>query len=246
MSHSWTSSSSQCQVTSSRNAFHWRLWRRHKILTLLTRGCCYCCCLRRDSPETKAKAGGGCCSLHLYIYEASPIAVTLLLLLLVSGWEFNGSLKGCLQEHKCHSQTTLLPPKWSLVAAKYYDGRTTAAARQDGSSLRGLRSLHWISMYYCSNSTRVPNSVNKSFLWWIRTFRRFYSMFTWLMYVWSHGLRMPREEVVFTTLPDFHSLSRISRYGRSIFCLPHQPNFSESLGVLSPCLKQKEITSKLD
>ena len=59
MSHSWTSSSSQCQVTSSRNAFHWRLWRRHKILTLLTRGCCYCCCLRRDSPETKAKAGGG-------------------------------------------------------------------------------------------------------------------------------------------------------------------------------------------
>ena len=237
MSHSWTSSSSQCQVTSSRNAFHWRLWRRHKILTLLTRGCCYCCCLRRDSPETKAKAGGGVMAAAAAAAAASTCTYTRLALLpwrcccyrIVSGWEFNGSLKGCLQEHKCHSQTTLLPPKWSLVAAKYYDGRTTAAARQDGSSHRGLRSLHWISMYYCSNSTRVPNSVNKSFLWWIRTFRRFYSLFTWLMYVWSHGLRMPREEIVFTARPKIHSQSQTFRYGRSIFCLPHRHNFSESL-----------------
>ena len=137
MSHSWTSSSSQCQVTSSRNAFHWRLWRHHKILTLLTRGCC--CCLRRDSPETKAKAGGGVMAAPAAAAAASTCTYTRLALLpwrcyrTVSGWEFNGSLKGCLQEHKCHSQTTLLPPKWSLVAAKYYDGRTTAAAaRQDG------------------------------------------------------------------------------------------------------------------
>ena len=132
MSHSWTSSSSQCQVTSSRNAFHWRLWRRHKILTLLTRGCC--CCLRRDSPETKAKAGGGVMAAAAAA-AASTCTYTRLALLpwrcysIVSGWEFNGSLKGCLQEHKCHSQTTLLPPKWSLVAAKYYDGRTDGGSQ---------------------------------------------------------------------------------------------------------------------
>ena len=41
----------------------------------------------------------------------------------------------------------------------------------------------------------------------------------------KHGLRTPTEEIAFTERPKIHSYSQIFRYGRSIFCLPHQPNF---------------------
>ena len=56
-----------------------------------------------------------------------------------------------------------------------------------------------------------------------------------------HGLRTPREEKAFTARPKIQFQSQIFRYGRSIFCLPHQPNFCRyfwlmpSLGVRSPC-----------
>ena len=42
-----------------------------------------------------------------------------------------------------------------------------------------------------------------------------------------HGLRTPREEIALTALPRIQSQSQIFRYGRSIFCLPHRPNFSD-------------------
>ena len=42
-----------------------------------------------------------------------------------------------------------------------------------------------------------------------------------------HGLRTPREEIVFTARPKIQSQSQIFRYGGSIFCLPHRPNFSD-------------------
>ena len=42
-----------------------------------------------------------------------------------------------------------------------------------------------------------------------------------------HGLRTPREEIAFTARPKIQSQSQISRYGGSIFCLPHRPNFSD-------------------
>ena len=38
---------------------------------------------------------------------------------------------------------------------------------------------------------------------------------------------MPREEMAFTARPKIHSHSQIFRYGRSIFCLPLLPNFSD-------------------
>ena len=43
----------------------------------------------------------------------------------------------------------------------------------------------------------------------------------------GHGLRTPREEIAFTARPKIQSQSEIFRYGRSIFCLPHRPNFSD-------------------
>ena len=43
----------------------------------------------------------------------------------------------------------------------------------------------------------------------------------------KHGLRTPREEIAFTARPKIHSHSQIFRYGGSIFCLPHRPNFSD-------------------
>ena len=42
-----------------------------------------------------------------------------------------------------------------------------------------------------------------------------------------HGLRTPRQEIAFTAQPKIQSQSQIFRYGRSLFCLPHQPNFSD-------------------
>ena len=49
----------------------------------------------------------------------------------------------------------------------------------------------------------------------------------WLWCTCKHGLRTPREEIAFTARPKIQSKSQILRYGRSIFCLPHQPNFSD-------------------
>ena len=43
----------------------------------------------------------------------------------------------------------------------------------------------------------------------------------------DHGLRTLREEKAFTARPKIHSHSQIFRYGRSIFCLPLRPNFSD-------------------
>ena len=53
---------------------------------------------------------------------------------------------------------------------------------------------------------------------------------------YSHVLQTPREEIAFTAQPKIQSQSQIFRCGRSIFCLPHRPNFSDmpSLGVRSP------------
>ena len=43
----------------------------------------------------------------------------------------------------------------------------------------------------------------------------------------NHGLRTPREQIAFPARPKIHSHSQIFRYGGSIFCLPHRPNFSD-------------------
>ena len=43
----------------------------------------------------------------------------------------------------------------------------------------------------------------------------------------THGLRTPGEEIAFTARPKINSHSQIFRYGRSIFCLPHRPKFSD-------------------
>ena len=46
-------------------------------------------------------------------------------------------------------------------------------------------------------------------------------------FVYKHGLWTPREEIAFTARPKIQSQSQIFRYSRSIFCLPHRPNFSD-------------------
>ena len=48
-----------------------------------------------------------------------------------------------------------------------------------------------------------------------------------LLHSCGHGLRTPREKIVFTARPKIHSHSQIFRYGRSIFFLPQRPNFSD-------------------
>ena len=46
-----------------------------------------------------------------------------------------------------------------------------------------------------------------------------------------HGLRTSREEIAFTARPEIHSHSQIFRYGQSMFCLPHWPNFSDIIDL---------------
>ena len=49
----------------------------------------------------------------------------------------------------------------------------------------------------------------------------------------DHGLRTPGEEIAVTARPKIKYQSQIFRYGQSIFCLPHRPNFSD---VFALCL----------
>ena len=58
----------------------------------------------------------------------------------------------------------------------------------------------------------------------------------------SHGLRTPREDIVFTAWPKIHSHSQIFRCGQSIFCLPHRPNFSD---IFDLCLHRVPVVRGL-
>ena len=60
---------------------------------------------------------------------------------------------------------------------------------------------------------------------------------------WDHVLQMPSEEIVFTAQPKIKSQSQIFRYGRSIFCLPHQPKFSDFFDL---CLHWESVVREWD
>ena len=47
------------------------------------------------------------------------------------------------------------------------------------------------------------------------------------LYTMIHGLRTSREEIAFAARLKIYSHSQIFRYGRSIFCLPDRPGFSD-------------------
>ena len=49
----------------------------------------------------------------------------------------------------------------------------------------------------------------------------------------GHRLRTPRGEIVFTAWPNIQSQSQMCRYGGSIFCPPHWPDFSD---IFNSCL----------
>ena len=53
-----------------------------------------------------------------------------------------------------------------------------------------------------------------------------------ILNIHNHGLRTPGEEIAITAWPKIHSQSQIFRYGRSIFCLPHQPKFSDFFDLI--------------
>jgi hypothetical protein len=59
----------------------------------------------------------------------------------------------------------------------------------------------------------------------------------------NHGLRMPREDTFFTARLKIQSQSQIFRYGRSIFSLPHRPNFS---GIFDLCLHWVSVVRELN
>ena len=64
-----------------------------------------------------------------------------------------------------------------------------------------------------------------------------------MLYHIKHGLRTPREEIAFTARPKIHSHSQIFRYGGSIFCLSHRPNFSD---IFDLCLHWVSVVRALN
>jgi hypothetical protein len=58
----------------------------------------------------------------------------------------------------------------------------------------------------------------------------------------THGLRTPSEDISFTARPKIQSQSQIIRYGQSIFCLPHRPNFSD---IFDLCLHWVSVVRDL-
>ena len=52
----------------------------------------------------------------------------------------------------------------------------------------------------------------------------------------DHRLRTPGEEIAFTARPKIQFQSQIFRYGRSIFCLPHWPKFSDFFDLYLHCV----------
>ena len=64
------------------------------------------------------------------------------------------------------------------------------------------------------------------------------------LYICSvHGLRTPREEIAFTARPKIQFQSQNFRYGRSIFCLPHRPKFSDFFDL---CLHWVSVVRAMD
>ena len=90
-------------------------------------------------------------------------------------------------------------------------------------------------LYYCRNCTmwgpllvwKIRNDVNKFFEPTVHVIGKSHSWFPSFIVNWLHGLRTPGEEIAFTARPKLNSQSQIFRYGRSIFCLPHWPKFSD-------------------
>ena len=82
-----------------------------------------------------------------------------------------------------------------------------------------------------------------SFIYYVSINPSIYNILRWVAWtmgqtnrrlrVWcsKHGLRTPREEIAFTARPKIQSQSQIFSYGRSIFCLPHRPKFSDFLSL---------------
>ena len=59
------------------------------------------------------------------------------------------------------------------------------------------------------------------------------------IYGCRHGLRTPREEIVFIARPKIHSHSQIFRYGQSIFCLSDQGSILIWITLLWTILKPR-------
>ena len=59
----------------------------------------------------------------------------------------------------------------------------------------------------------------------------------------DHGLRTPSVEIPFTARSKINSHSQIFRCGRSIFCLPHPPKFSDFFNL---CLHWVSIVCDMD
>ena len=68
-------------------------------------------------------------------------------------------------------------------------------------------------------------------------------MYSTIYYYLEHGLWTPGEEIAPTARLKIKSQCQISRYGRSIFCLHHRPNFSDFFDL---CLHWVSVVCDLE
>ena len=76
---------------------------------------------------------------------------------------------------------------------------------------------------FCNHSARLLRKLNHILLWILSNDTGLWQC----NHCAEHGLRTLREEIASTARPKIQCQSPILRYGRSIFCLPHLPNFSD-------------------
>ena len=95
----------------------------------------------------------------------------------------------------------------------------------------------------------IPSTLNIDFILWhtqlnvcAENVKSWVFYFTFQAYTLPHGLRTPSEEIAFTARPKIHSHSQILRCGRSIFCLPQWPKFSD---IFDLCLHWVSVVRAL-
>ena len=102
-----------------------------------------------------------------------------------------------------------------------------------------------ITRYFNHQNKLEPNYNKSKYLWpWACFFCSLLEGVCNILFFkfFEHGLRTPREEIDFTARPRIQSQSQIFRYGGSIFCLPHRPNFSD---IFDLCLHWVSVVRAL-
>ena len=108
---------------------------------------------------------------------------------------------------------------WSWFLNSFYDW-ITKLMKVDFHFWHGPKVVHTLVWLECQ-------IWNSNFKWYLKDVYEIRKWAQKFILCAKSRTTAPGEEIAFTARPKIHSLSQIFRYGQSIFCLPHRPNFSD-------------------